>query len=154
MALEVAHAHQKNYCDHHQGLKFLLAIEIIGLLTHTSQWCLHESVLSFWQQVSKLHFKNYNYPPSSHFAYLSPLYSPHLYFLVKSLFGPSVLIVILEFGVRQVVVKIEVLLGNSSTNLGQSLIVAGCKELVHQFYTLQKAVGLNFEGANLDDVWK
>jgi hypothetical protein len=26
--------------------------------------------------------------------------------------------------------------------------------LVHQFYTLQKAVGLNFEGANLDDVWK
>ncbi len=64
MALEVAHAHEKNYCDHHRGLKFLLAIEIIGLLTHTSQWCLHESLLSFWQQVSKLHFKNYNYPPS------------------------------------------------------------------------------------------
>ncbi len=90
--------------------------------------------------------------PASLFAYPSPLYSPHLYFLVKSLFGPSELIVILEFGVRQVVVKIEVLLGNSSSNLGQSLIVDGCKELVHQFCTLQKAVDLNFEGANLDFV--
>ncbi len=59
---------------------------------------------------------------------------------------------ILEFGVRQVVMKIEVLLGNCSSNLGQSLIVDRCKELVHQFCTLQKSVGLNFEGANLDDV--
>ncbi len=59
---------------------------------------------------------------------------------------------ILEFGVRQVVVKIEVLLGNCSSNLGQSLIVDGCKKLVHQFCTLQKNVGFNFEGANLEDV--
>ncbi len=58
---------------------------------------------------------------------------------------------ILEFGVRLVVVKVEVLLGNCPSNLGQSLIVDGCKKLVHQFCTLQKAVGLNFEGANLDD---